>query len=128
MNSKTYVEEQEKIKKFRCEVKDAIDELSQVVMDKAQKELEAVLPRIKEIVTKEAVAALKAFVATAPFDDPDLKAALERVLDGLPDVVAAYITAGMRRAVKKAFEMTKSDIDDETNTALEGLDLLADDE
>jgi hypothetical protein len=128
MKTQSYYEaEKAKIRQFRCEMKDVVDEVTWKVMDEVQEELKAVMPRIKEV-AERAADALKAFVESAPFDDPDLKAALDESLDKLPGIMEVFIVAGVRRAVKKTFESMRLDIDERTNMALEGLDLLAADE
>jgi cell pole-organizing protein PopZ len=123
MNNQTYVEEKEKIRRFRWEMGDEIDKAAQRAMDDVQKIIEAAMPQIKEIIRREA-AALKAFVESAPFDDPDLKEDLNKSLDSFTNTIEAFIVAGVRRAVRKAFEVLKDDVDEKTGEALEGLDLL----
>jgi hypothetical protein len=123
MNTQTYTEEKEKIRRFRWEMGDEIDKAAWRAMDDVQKIIEAVMPQIVEIVKREA-AALKAFVEGAPFDDPDLKAALNESLDNLPSMMEAFVIAGVRRAVRKVFETLKDDVNEKTGEALEGLDLL----
>jgi len=123
MNNQTYVEEKEKIRRFRWEMGDEIDKAAQRAMDDVQKIIEAAMPQIKEIVRREA-AALKAFVASAPFDDPYLKEDLNKSLDDMVNTVEAFITVGIRRAIRKAFDVLKDDVDEKTGEALEGLDLL----
>jgi uncharacterized membrane-anchored protein YjiN (DUF445 family) len=125
MKAQNYTEmEKAKIKQFRCEAKDIIDEVARKVMDEVQEELKPATARIKEV-AERAAAALKAFVESAPFDDEHLKAALNESFDKLPDVMEIFIDAAVRRAVKKTFETIRLDIDEKTNMALEGLDLLA---
>jgi len=123
MNTQNYYEEKEAIKRFRWGMEDEIGKAMWRAMDDVQKVIEAAMPQIKEIVKREA-AALKAFVESAPFDDPELKGELYRSLDDLANTMEAFIIAGMRRAVRKAFETLKDDVDEKTNMALEGLDLL----
>jgi hypothetical protein len=121
---KTYYEEEEAIRRFRWEMGDEIDKAALRAVDDMRKVVEAAMPQIREIAKREA-AALKAFVESAPFDDPDLKAALNESLDSLANTMEAFIIAGMRRAVRKAFETLKDDVDEKTNMALEGLALIA---
>jgi uncharacterized membrane-anchored protein YjiN (DUF445 family) len=123
MNDKTYNEEKEKIRRFRWEMFDEIDAAAWRVMDDVQKVIEAAMPQVKEIVKRE-VAALKAFIEGAPFDDPDLKNALNESLDNLTNTVEIFIIASVRRAVRKTFETLKDDVDEKAKTALEGLDFL----
>ena len=123
MNNQTYVEEKEKIRRFRWEMGDEIDKAAQRAMDDVQKIIEAAMPQIKEIVRREA-AALKAFVASAQFDDPYLKEDLNKSLDSFVNTIEAFITVGIRRAIRKAFDVLKDDVDEKTGEALEGLDLL----
>ena len=124
MNGTTYyLEEKEKIKRFRCKMSDEIDEATWRAMDDVQKIIESMMMQIKEIIRKEA-ASLKAFVDSAPFDDPYLKEDLYKSLDGLPDTAEMFIIAGIRRTVRKAFEVLKDDVNEKTTEALEGLDLL----
>jgi cell pole-organizing protein PopZ len=124
MNDTTYyLEEKEKIKRFRCEMGDEIDEATWRAMDDVQKIVESIMPQIKEIIRKE-TASLKAFVDSAPFDDPYLKEDLYKSLDALPSTAETFIVAGIRRTVRKAFEVLKDDVNEKTSMALEGLDLL----
>jgi len=123
MNAQTYMEEKEKVRRFRWEICDEIDRAAWRAMDEVQKLIEAAMPQIKEVVKKEA-AALKAFVESAPFDDPDLKAALKESLENLHNTVEVFIVAGIRRAVRKTFETLRDDVNEKINTALEGFDLL----
>jgi len=124
MNTQAYVEEKEKIRRFRWEMGDEIDKAVQRAMDDVQKIIiEAAMPQIKEVVKREA-AALKAFVASAQFDDPYLKEDLYKSLDDMVNTVETFITVGIRRAVRKAFDVLKDDVDEKTGEALEGLDLL----
>ena len=123
MNTQAYVEEKEKIRRFRWEMGDEIDMAAQRAMGDVQKIIEAAMPQIKEIVRREA-AALKAFVASAPFDDPYLKEDLYKSLDDMVNTVEAFITVGIRRAIRKTFEVLKDDVNEKTGEALEGLDLL----
>jgi len=81
-----YIEEKEKIRRFRWEMGDEVDKAAWRAMDDVQKIVESVMPQIKEVVKREATA-LKAFVVSAPFDDPDLKAALNESLDNLVNTV-----------------------------------------
>jgi len=123
MNAQTYMEEKEKIRRFWWEMCDEIDKAAWRAMDEVQKVVVAVMPQIREAVKREA-ASLKAFVESAPFDDPDLKAALNESLDSLSNTVEVFIVAGIRRAIKKTFETIRDDANEKINTALEGLDLL----
>ena len=123
MSNQTYVDEKEKIRRFRWEMDDEIDAAAQRAMDSVQKIVESVMPQIKEIIRRE-TAALKAFVASAQFDDPYLKEDLNKSLDGFANTIEAFIVAGVRRAVRKAFDVLKDDVDEKTGEALEGLDLL----
>ncbi len=108
MTQNYYIEEKEKIRKFRWEMLDEIDLAAQRAADGVQKIIEGVMSQIKEAVKKE-TAALKAFVASAPFDDPYLKEDLYKSLDGFVDTVEAFVIAGIRRAVRKAFERQRED-------------------
>ena len=123
MNNQTYVEEKEKIRRFRWEMGDEIDKAAQRAMGDVQKVVETVMSQIREIVRREA-AALKAFVASAQFDDPYLKEDLYKSLDDMVNTVEAFITVGIRRAIRKAFDVLKDDVNEKTGEALEGLDLL----
>jgi hypothetical protein len=118
-----YLEEKEKIRRFRWEVLDEIDLAAQRAADGAQKIIESVMPQIKEIVKRE-TAALKAFIASAPFNDPYLKEDLYKSLDSFADTVETFVIAGVRRAVSKAFEVLKDDVNEKTTEALDGLDLI----
>jgi len=118
-----YIEEKEKIRRFRWEMGDEVDKATWRAMDDVQKIVESVMPQIKEVVKREATA-LKAFVVSAPFDDPDLKAALNKSLDNLVNTVEAFVIAGIRRTIRKPFEILKDDVNEKTGEALEGLDLL----
>jgi methionine synthase II (cobalamin-independent) len=102
---------------------DEIDAAMWRAMDGVQKIVESVMSQIKEIIRREA-AALKAFVASAQFDDPYLKEDLNKSLDGFANTIETFIVAGVRRAVRKAFDVLKDDVDEKTGEALEGLDLL----
>ncbi len=123
MTQNYYVEEKEKIRRFRWEMLDEADKTAERAMDEVQKIVEAVMPQIKEAVKREA-AALKAFVASAEFNDPYLKEDLYKSLDDVVNTVHLFIVTGIRRAVRKAFEVLKDDINEKTGEALEGLDLL----
>jgi hypothetical protein len=123
MTQNYYIEEKEKIRRFRWEMLDEIDKTTQRAADDVQRIIEGVMPQIKEVVKREA-AALKAFVASAEFNDPYLREDLYRSLDGFADTVEMFIIAGVRRAVRKAFEVLKDDVNEKTGEALEGLDLL----
>jgi len=121
-NTQAYVEEKEKIRRFRWEMGDEIDKAAQRAMGDVQKVVETVMSQIREIVRREA-AALKAFVASAQFDDPYLKEDLYKSLDDMVNTVEAFITVGIRRAIRKAFDVLKDDVNEKTGEALEGLDL-----
>jgi hypothetical protein len=123
MTQNYYVEEKEKIRRFRWEILDEIDKAAWRAMDEVQKIIETVMPQIKEAVQKE-VTALKAFVASAPFDDPYLKEDLYKSLDGVVNTVHLFVVAGIRRTIRKPFEILKDDVNEKTGEALEGLDLL----
>jgi len=124
MNTQNYyAEEKEKIRQLRWEMLDEIDKAAWRAADNVQKIVESALPQIKEVVKRE-TAALKAFVESAPFDDPDLKTALSESLDNLVNTVEAFVIAGIRRAIRKPFEVLKDDVNEKTGEALEGLDLL----
>ncbi len=120
MNEQNYYEtEKVKIKQFKCEAKDVIDELSWKVLDEVRKELKAVMPRIKEV-AKRAAAALEAYVESAPFNDIHLKSALNKSFDKLPDIMEVFIEAAVGRAVRETFESMRLDIDEKANMVLEG--------
>jgi hypothetical protein len=123
MNHQTYAEEKEKIRRFRWEMGDEIDKAAWRAMDDVQKIVETVMPQIREVAKREA-AALKAFVASAQFDDPYLKEDLNKSLDDMVNTVEVFVTAGIRRAVRKAFETLKDNVNEKTGEALDGLDLL----
>jgi len=123
MTQNYYIEEKEKIRRFRWEMLDEIDKTTQRAADDVQKIIEAIMPQIQEIIRREA-ASLKAFVASAPFDDPYLKEDLYKSLDGVVDTVQLFVINGVRRAVRKTFEILKDDVNEKTGEALEGLDLL----
>ncbi len=121
---KNYEEEKAKVRQFRCEAKDVIDEMTWKTMDEVQERLKPVMPQVREAAAN-AAAALKAFVEGATFDDEHLKKALYESLDKFPNIMEMYITAAVRAAVRKAFESMRLDVDEKANMALEGLDLLA---
>ncbi|MFZ8811964.1 MAG: hypothetical protein ACO2PN_28175 [Pyrobaculum sp.] len=124
MNEKEYyTEEKERIRRFRWEMLDEVDNAMWQAMDDVQKVVESIMPQIKEIIKKE-TASLKVFITSAQFDDVYLKEDLYKSLDSIVNTVEVFITAGVRRAVRKTFELLKEDINEKTGEALEGLDLL----
>jgi hypothetical protein len=124
MTQNYYIEEKEKIRRFRWDMLDEVDKAAWRAMDAVEKIIkDIIMPQIKEAIKSE-TAALKAFVANAPFNDPYLKEDLYKSLDGLPDTAEMFIIAGIRRTVRKAFEVLKDDVNEKTTEALEGLDLL----
>jgi|MonGeyMetagenome_1017769.scaffolds.fasta_scaffold182216_3 16S rRNA U516 pseudouridylate synthase RsuA-like enzyme len=119
-----YEEEAERVRRFKCEVKDAIDEMTWKTMDEVQERLKTIMPQVREA-AENAAAALKALIEGAAFDDEHLKKALYESLDKFPNIMEMYIAAGIRSAVRKSFEAVRLDVDEKVNMALEGLDLLA---
>jgi len=118
-----YEAEKAKIKQFKCEAKDVVDELAWKAADEVQERLNAVMPQIREA-AENAAAALRAYVESAPIDDDHLKEALYKTFDELADMMEMFLAEEVRRAVMRAFESVRLDIDEKVNMALEGLDLL----
>jgi len=106
-----YETEETKIGQFRHEVMSIIDELSRKVLEEVQEELKTAMPWIREVAGR-AADTLKAYVKIAPFDDADLKAALDESFERLPDLMEMFIDVGVTRAVKKTFESIRLDIDE----------------
>jgi hypothetical protein len=125
MNTQKYYEEEaERLKRFKCEMKDAIDEVTWKTVDEVQERLKVVMPQIREAAEK-AAAALKAYVESAPFDDNHLKEALDESFDKLVDLMEMFLTDEVVHAVRKTFDSMRLDVDEKVNMALEGLNLLA---
>jgi cell pole-organizing protein PopZ len=116
------VEEKEKIRRFRWEMGDEISKTMWKAMDDVQKAVETIMPRIKEIIRRE-TETLRAFISNAPFNDAYLKETLYKSLDDLPNIAETFVIAETRRAVRKAFEILKDEVDEKTREALEGFEL-----
>ncbi len=118
-----YVGEKEKLMRFGWEMNSEIEKATWRAMDDIEKIVESIMPQIKEIIRREA-ATLKAFVATAEFNDPYLKEAIYKLIDEMANNIEIFVVAGMRRAIRKTFETLRDDVEGEIAEALDGLDLL----